>query len=191
MPSSRLSAFCDRIIEAGWLAAVIATPLFFDVYSSRVFEPDKLSLVRSIALMMVVAWLIKVIDTGAWGATANRAPAAGANGEAAASRPGLWQRLSAVPLVVPTILLVASYLLSTILSIAPQISLWGSYMRLQGTYTTYSYIVIFFLMLGTLRQREQLDRLCSTVILTSLPISLYGILQHLNLDSLPWSVPIG
>jgi hypothetical protein len=27
--------FCDRVIEAGWLAAVIAAPLFFNVYTSR------------------------------------------------------------------------------------------------------------------------------------------------------------
>lgn len=181
---TKLSVFCDRVLEAGWLLAVIVAPLFFNVHSSRVFEPDKLSLVRSIALMMIVAWLVKVIDGSAWGsgsATKGQPPVEAQPG------PGLWQRLSAVPLVVPTILLVGSYLLSTVLSVAPDISLWGSYMRLQGTYTTFSYIVIFFLMLGTLRQREQVDRLCTTVILTSLPISLYGILQHFGLDSLPWS----
>jgi tetratricopeptide (TPR) repeat protein len=182
---TKLSVFCDKVLEAGWLLAVIVAPLFFDVYSSRVFEPDKLSVVRSIALMMIVAWLVKVIDGSAWSAPPAAGPPPG--GEEAPSRPSLWQRLSAVPLVVPTILLMGSYLLSTILSVAPQISLWGSYMRLQGTYTTYSYIVIFFLMLGSLCQREQVDRLCSTIILTSLPISLYGILQHFGLDSLPWS----
>ena len=182
---TKLSVFCDKILEVGWLLAVIVAPLFFDVYSSRVFEPDKLSVVRSIALIMIVAWLVKVIDGSAWGtAAARQVPL---RDEVSPPRPTLWQRLSAVPLVVPTILLVASYLLSTILSVAPEISLWGSYMRLQGTYTTYSYIVIFFLMLGSLRQREQVDRLCSTIILTSLPISLYGILQHYGLDSLPWS----
>jgi tetratricopeptide (TPR) repeat protein len=180
---TKLSVFCDKMLETGWLLAVILAPLFFNVYSSRVFEPDKLTIVRSIALMMVVGWLVKVIDGSAWSAPS----AAGPNGEAAPPQPSLWQRVSAVPLVVPTLLLVGSYLLSTVFSIAPQISLWGSYMRLQGTYTTYSYIVIFFLMLGSLRQREQLDRLFSTIILTSLPISLYGILQHFGLDSLPWS----
>jgi tetratricopeptide (TPR) repeat protein len=188
---TKLGVFCDKVLEAGWLLAVIVAPLFFDVYSSRVFEPDKLSIVRSIALMMIVAWLVKVIDGSAWSVESTReAPSAAGpppGGQAPPSQSSLWQRLSAVPLVVPTILLVGSYLLSTILSVAPQISLWGSYMRLQGTYTTYSYIVIFFLMLGSLRQREQVDRLCSTIILTSLPISLYGILQHFGLDSLPWS----
>jgi tetratricopeptide (TPR) repeat protein len=183
---TKLSVFCDKVLEAGWLLAVILAPLFFNVYSSRVFEPDKLSLVRSIALIMVSAWLIKVIDGGAWG---NPSSPRGRSilAEEDAPGPGLWKRLSGVPLVIPTLLLVFSYLLSTILSIAPEISWWGSYMRLQGTYTTYSYIVIFFLMLSSLRQRDQVDRLCVTIILASLPVSLYGILQHYGLDSLPWS----
>jgi len=183
---TKLSVFCDKALEAGWLLAVIVAPLFFNVYSSRVFEPDKLSLVRSIALVMIVAWLIKIMDGSAWGLKPPGAQKT-ERPEEEAKKPSLWQRLSSVPLVLPTILLVGAYLLSTILSVAPRISLWGSYMRLQGTYTTFSYIVIFFLMLNTMRHQEQVDRLCNTVILTSLPISLYGILQHYNLDSLPWT----
>jgi len=181
---TKLSVFCDKVLEAGWLLALVIVPLFFNVYSSRVFEPDKLSILRSIALVMIVAWLIKIIDGSAWG-RASSVPKE--REEEEAERPGLWQRLSGAPLVLPTLLLIGAYILSTILSIAPRISLWGSYMRLQGTYTTFSYIVIFFLMLSTLRRREQVDRLCSAIILTSLPISLYGILQHYHLDSLPWS----
>jgi len=83
-------------------------------------------------------------------------------------------------------ILAAVYIFSTITSVAPRLSLWGSYQRLQGTYTTLSYMVIFFLILGTLRTREQLDRLITTAILTSLPIALYGIVQHYGLDPLPW-----
>jgi len=181
---TKLSVFCDRALEAGWLLAVIVTPLFFNVHSSRVFEPDKLSILRSIALAMIALWLIKVVDGGAWGVSEGVRKT---NEQEQAARPSVWERLSGVPLVLPTLLLVGAYTLSTVLSVAPRASLWGSYMRLQGTYTTFSYIVIFFLMLGTMRRREQVDRLCSTIIITSLPISLYGILQHYQLDSLPWS----
>ena len=56
---TRLSVFCDKVIEAGWLTAVVVVPLFFNIYSQRVFEPDKLSLLRSIALVMAVAWVVK------------------------------------------------------------------------------------------------------------------------------------
>ncbi len=172
--STKISTFADRVIEAGWLLAMICVPLFFNVYSSRTFEPDKLTLLRSIALFMAAAWVIKVVDTGlhrpegeTWGA---------------------WLRRSVVqtPLVVPTLLVILALIISTIFSIAPRQSLFGSYQRLQGTYTTLSYITIFFLLLQGLRQREQIERLVTVAIINSIPVTLYGVLQNLGFDPLPW-----
>ena len=59
---SRLSLFCDRALEAGWLLGVIITPLFFNVYSSRVFEPDKLTTLRALAVVMAVLWLVRWVE---------------------------------------------------------------------------------------------------------------------------------
>ena len=39
---TKLGVFCEGVMEAGWLAALIIAPLFFNVYSDRVFEPDKI-----------------------------------------------------------------------------------------------------------------------------------------------------
>ena len=178
---TKLSKWCEAIIEAGWLAALIIVPLFFNVYSARVFEPDKLSLLRSIALVMAGAWLVKFIET-----TLARADSRTTDEEKATARPGPWARIRKTPLVLPTLLLVLAYLISTVFSLSPRISWWGSYQRLQGTYTTFSYIIIFFLVLGHLRSREQLERLIYAVILTSLPISIYGWVQHVGRDPLPW-----
>lgn len=190
MPT-KLSVFCDKVIEAGWLTAIIVVPLFFNVYSSRVFEPDKLTLLRSIALVMSVAWVIKVVEKGLGRETGpeSRAHNGGKEPNAADKEempPTFLGQVSQTPLVLPTLALVAVYILSTLFSITPRISLWGSYQRLQGTYTTFSYIVIFFLALEGLRRREQLDRLVTVVVLVSLPISLYGLVQHSQLDPLPW-----
>ncbi|MFQ5594295.1 MAG: tetratricopeptide repeat protein [Anaerolineae bacterium] len=185
MRTTKLSVFCDYVIEAGWLAAVITVPLFFNVYSSRVFEPDKLTLLRSIALFMALAWLVKVLDTGlttSVPARDNTHPASRIPHPA--SR--ILHLIRATPLVLPTLLLVAVYLLSTGTSVAPRLSFWGSYQRLQGTYTTLAYIIIFLLILQGLRTREQLDRLITAIILTSLPVALYGLIQHYGLDPLPW-----
>jgi tetratricopeptide (TPR) repeat protein len=172
---TKLSILCDKIIEAGWLAAAIVVPLFFNVNSSRVFEPDKLSLMRSIALVMVAAWLVKSVE----------AFAAGPRGARSEERSGARAFLR-TPLVIPTLLLVAVYLLTTITSVIPRISFWGSYPRLQGTYTFICYVVIFLLMLNTLRSRQQLERLLTVIIAASFPIALYGIIQHFQLDPLPW-----
>ncbi|TEU13614.1 MAG: tetratricopeptide repeat protein [Anaerolineales bacterium] len=190
MPT-KLSVFCDKVAEAGWLTAIIVVPLFFNVYSSRVFEPDKLTLLRSIALVMAVAWVVKVVEKGLGRETGPESWTHGDSEERNAadsvgSKPTFWRRVSQTPLVLPTLALVFVYILSTLFSITPWVSLWGSYQRLQGTYTTFSYIVIFFLALEGLRRREQLDRLVTVVILVSLPISLYGLIQHSQLDPLPW-----
>ncbi|HSJ58990.1 MAG TPA: tetratricopeptide repeat protein, partial [Anaerolineae bacterium] len=184
--STKLALFCSGVIEAGWLAALVVVPLFFNIHSNRVFEPDKLSLLRSIALVMVAAWLIRLVENWRVREARPQAQTQPAAAPAEGRQRNLWQQIVAAPLVLPVLLLVAIYLLSTILSVVPQVALLGSYQRLQGTYTTLSYIVVFALVIENLRTREQLDRLVTTVILVSFPIALYGLVQHFGLDPLPW-----
>lgn len=168
---TRLAVFCDKLLEAGWLFALVVAPLYFDVYSNRVFEPDKISLVRSLALVMIVAWVLKQIEVGSLRGT----PAE------------ILRRLPREnPLVLPTAAVVIVYLVSTLLSVAPTVSFWGSYTRLQGTYTTFSYIAIFMIAASSLRTRVQFDRMVNTAIVVSFPIAFYGIVQHFQLDPLPW-----
>jgi tetratricopeptide (TPR) repeat protein/O-antigen ligase len=171
---TRLSLFCDKIIEAGWLAAAIVTPLFFNWYSNRVFEASKVALLRSIAVVMVAAWLIKILEAGSW--------------KRKAGTPifNIQHLVSGNPLLLPGLLLAAIYILTTITSIAPRVSFWGFYHRQQGLYVALCYIAIFFLMLDTLRTRQQLERLITVILLTSLPVSLYGIMQHYRIDPLVW-----
>ncbi len=121
---TRLSRICDAVIEAGWLAVLVVTPLFFNTLTSRVFEPDKIHLLRSIVLVMAVAWAVQWLD---------------GLGRRDASGPGLWYRIRHTPLVLPALLLTAAYILSTVLSIVPRISLLGSYVRGQGLYTFLCY----------------------------------------------------
>lgn len=173
--NSKLSRWCDGIIEAGWLAAVIITPLFFNTHSDRVFEPDKLTLLRSIALLVAVVWLVKFVDQRQWQEL----------GRWLTPRRNdtIWQ----MPFVLPVALLLLVYLLSTLFSVTPAISWAGSYQRLQGTYTTLSYLVLFGVTIHTMRTRAQARRLITAVIISSIPVAFYGLLQHFNLDPLPWA----
>ncbi len=172
--NSKLSQWCDGLIEAGWLAAIIAIPLFFNIHSERVFEPDKITLLRSISVMMVVAWLVKFIDQQNWRQLKNWF--------LLKSEHSIWR----IPFILPVFLLAIAYLISTLFSVTPAVSLWGSYQRLQGTYTTFSYIVVFALLSVTMRRREQVSRLVTFMIITSIPVAFYGLLQHFSLDPLPW-----
>ncbi len=169
---TKLSIFATKLIEAGWLAAVVTIPLFFNIYTARTFEPDKLTLMRSIVTVMVLAWLVKLLEEGAQ------------SGSTAGSRFNRWLKK---PMTLPVILIALAYLISTALSISPHVSFWGSYQRLQGTYTFISYIIIFALMATNMTTRQQVDRFVTTVIIASVPVALYGIIQHNGLDPLPWA----
>jgi tetratricopeptide (TPR) repeat protein len=175
---AKVSPLYDKIIEAGWLLGLVVVPLFFNVYSSRVFEPDKIGLLRSITNLMLVAWVAKQSD--AFFLRRKDTP-----NDTASS--GSWlDRYLRVPLAVPTTLLALVYLLATITSVVPRVSLWGSYQRLQGTYSALTYMLLFMLLLQTLRRREQLQRLLTVMIMASLAPALYGLVQHNGIDPLPW-----
>ncbi|MGL4648126.1 MAG: O-antigen ligase family protein, partial [Caldilineaceae bacterium] len=184
---TKLDQWCNGVIEAGWLAALIIAPLFFNVFSSRVFEPDKISLIRTIALVMLLAWLIKIANGGAIFEPAfARAPLAAGGVEEAATQSDSARPLWRNPFFIPVAMLVAAYLISTLFSLAPAVSWFGSYQRLQGTYSFLSYLVLGLLTAATLRSPEQIRRLQHVVVVTSVPIAIYGIIQHMGRDPLPW-----
>lgn len=172
--STKLSRYSEGIMEAAWIVAVIVTPVFFNIYSSRIFEPDKLTLLRSLSLVILGAWFVKLLDEG------------GLHRQRLEKGNNWWHTLRSVPLLLPVAALVAVYLIATIFSVSPRISWLGSYQRLQGTYTSFSYLVVFLSMAANLRRRAQVQRLITVVVLSSLPVSLYGLLQRFQLDPIPW-----
>lgn len=184
MEQTKLSVFCDKIMEAGWLLAAVFAPLFFDVYSSRVFEPDKITLIRSLAVIMSAAWLIKLLEGGI---CVRPALPGGATAEDASRRPWYASMATRDPLAIPIAFLVAAYLVSTLFSVSQVVSIWGSYQRLQGTYSTFSYVVIAALLMSTMRRRDQVERLITMMLFTSLPAALYGLVQNNRLEFLPWA----
>ncbi len=173
MPT-KLSRFAEGFMEAAWLAAVMLVPVFFNIYSSRIFEPDKITLLRTITLVLLAAWLVKLFEQG--GFHWNRIP----------KESGWIKSFLRIPLMPAVTGLAIIYLISTIFSVTPFTSFWGSYQRLQGTYTTLSYLVIFFALIANLRQRNQVERLITIAIISSLPVSLYGVLQRYQADPIPW-----
>ncbi len=171
---TKLSRWCDGLIEVGWLFVVIAVPLFFNIHSDRVFEPDKLTLMRSIAVVMGAAWLVRFVDLRQWQQVSRLRWRADDS---------FWR----MPFLLIITLLSLVYIISSLFSVTPSVSWAGSYQRLQGTYTTLSYIIIFGTTIATMRTRAQVRRLVTAVIITSIPIAFYGLLQHFDLDSLPWA----
>jgi tetratricopeptide (TPR) repeat protein len=85
-------------------------------------------------------------------------------------------------------LLALSLVVGSILSVDPRLSWLGSYPRFQGAWTQLSYLLIFSLTLAHLRTRAQWRRAAYAMILASLPVALYAILQALGFDPVPNTV---
>lgn len=196
---TRLGRYADKTIELGWLFAAVFTPLYFNVYSVRVFEPDKISTLRSLVLILTLAWIVKLLEgsISAYSqssATTTRGKLADATrGAAERGLPG-WLGFLRVPMVIPILVYALAYFISTIFSITLESSVFGSYQRLQGTYSQYSYIMLGILVIANMRTRAQADRLVNFLILTSVPVTLYGLVQAVPLlypnwmlDPLPWA----
>ncbi len=169
LPGSKLGAAAAGLAEAAWLAAVAVVPIFFNPHTERIFEEDKVPLLRSLALLAGASLLV-------WKVELARRP------RATRRRP--WWR---VPLLVPALALTAAYLLSSFTSVAPAISWRGGYLRGQGTYTWLGYVTLFVTAVFLLRERAQVDRLVTLILLASIPPAVYALVQHLGLDPLPWA----
>ena len=194
---------CDIVMEVTWLLALVSIPIYFNIYTSRVFEPDKISLFRSLVLVMLMAWAAKGLTRLAMERESLARPAPGPRkgrpGETAEliypsdgdvigpdARP-FPQNVIRRPLLLFALFLSFVYTLATVLSVVPNASWWGSYQRLEGTYTFLSYVSFFLVIVFNLRERRQLERLVSFVLLANIPVALYGILQHAKGDPLPWA----
>ena len=171
--TSRLGSFCGRVIEAGWLLALVLIPLFFNPYTQRAFEADKTFICRSLACLMLIAWLVKFLETRNQPLNLRET----------------WQK---TPVVFFVGLLGLIFFVSSLFSIVPRLSLGGFYLRDEGFITFIAYLVIFFLIWQELKTKKQLHRLLFTIVLVSVPISLYSICQSPpewlgeGLDPLRW-----
>ncbi len=185
----------DYLVESCWLLAIIAVPIFFDTMSTRIFEPDKIVLFRNIVLVMLVALFLRGLITLP-GVMAHGARSAGADGASeggdapvGARRPGWRRAMARNPMLLPVIVFALIYTLATIHSVLPGISFWGSYDRMQGLYTWLSYIAFFFVLAYSIRSWAQVERVISAIVFASVPVAVYGIMQHLHWDPVQWGAP--
>jgi tetratricopeptide (TPR) repeat protein len=173
----------EAVLEACWLMAAVLIPLFFNPYSQRIFEPDKIALLRSLATLTLAGWGVKLLVHCRISAKILARPLSHE------SKIG-QNRYCAVGMILAAVFFLTVSVISALTSIMPRISWLGSYERMDGALTTASYIVLFFSIVFALRRKEQLDRFVTCIILPSLPIALYGVLQHFFLDPLQFPKPV-
>lgn len=166
-----------RISDFIFFLSIASIPYFFNVQSADAFESNKAILLRIFAVAIGVLEGFSTFTVGRTAADIHRAIA-----RRFATSP-------ARPILLGVALLLASMVLSTILSIEPALSFWGSYGRRQGLYTSLAYVVIFGFV--ALRADESFVRRAVTVLLhTGVAVCLYAFLQALGHDPLAWGIDV-
>lgn len=170
--TSLVMRWSSYLIELGWLAAIFCIPSFFNLLSSRHFEPDKALVFRFIIVFLSTFVVINIVES-------RRTQKTGTSST-------WWQHYKNYPLMIAVLGYGAVFILSTITSIVPDVSFWGSYQRLQGTYTNLSYVILALTMVRYISHSGQVWRIVSMILLGSIVPTLYGYVQHLEMDPLPW-----
>lgn len=160
----KFARFCDGVLEAGWLAAVLLVPLFFNKASELPFEMAKAGLLWLIALIMAMAWGARWLLTS----------------PAALRQPS--RSLSRKPMGAVALLLALVLVLSTACSLVPFESFFGYSVRAHGALTTLCILVVFATVSQALRTPMQFERLLAALIVPSAPICLYALAQRFGWD---------
>ena len=162
-----LAMVADNVAEAAWLASVVVVALHFNLHTFTIFEADKIAMFKVLAALLLAALLLRISVWRYSGHTATASEMAAAIPPASAG-------------------IAVALLLSTGLSIAPQISWHGTYMRAHGAVMELCLLAVLVAQCVGLRRPAQMQRLLDTIVLASTISALYGILQHLKLDPAEW-----
>ena len=176
-----MTRYLGRGQEALWLVAAVGVPIVV-LSPGLVFgyaETPKVALLRTLAAMMAVLWMVEWVvrpfpslrSLTAWRPAALRAWLA--------ANPMNWAILALVALV-------AAFMLSTVFSAYPHISIWGRRPGGDGydLYSVLSLTVLFAVVATHLRTYAQLQRLLAAFALAGVLVAAYAISQHFGFD--PW-----
>jgi putative inorganic carbon (HCO3(-)) transporter len=83
-------------------------------------------------------------------------------------------------------LLLMLLVLSTAFSAHLATSINGAFLRYDGIYSYLIYFALFFLLIQYLNDKERLDKFVAVCLLSASLVALYGILQRVGIDPVPW-----
>ena len=155
----------------------VLLPLFFNPYAHLPIDAVKVLLFQGITLGMLIVAILSFIQ-GLFSSDNLQT-------NQGSARIILAKTIADNPLLIPSLVFSLVYLLATYFSIDPVASFWGLSNK-QGTFTILIIIVFFILLVTGIRSKEQIERLITSLILGSIPVATYGLVQFLGFDPLDW-----
>lgn len=160
MPYYRVQNICQIITETALLLVFLLVPLIIIPVTSEVFEFNKLTLVYTLATLILTSETIRILSS---------------------EKP----TLKLPPFAITAGAFLLSLLLTTLTSIDPHVSLFGYYGRFHGGLI--SWIAYSFILLALIQQTPSFIRTTIKITLFSgIFVSSWGILEHLGIDASYW-----
>lgn len=163
--SKNITTGCDSLIVGLLIAAVVAIPLFFDIRLYSVFDLSKVMALYVLTIAILVVWSIAL----------------------ALKTPALRLGLTHTAIDTPILAYIFIFIISSIISINPIMSLFGTYKRFEGLTATLCYILIFYTTVNFITTQKRLYLLVISIVAGAAVSSVYGIAQHLGFDFFKWS----
>ncbi|MBT5320649.1 MAG: hypothetical protein HOL45_12180 [Chloroflexi bacterium] len=160
------------VIEAAWLGALIFVPLLYDGKQVLAFhEQPKQFALHLAGVVIVIAWAVELALTGdRWRSPSHIKTWLGRT-------PARWS-------VAAAAVFAGVFVLSTVFSRAPQVSLWGQDFADLGyeLYSSLILLVLFFAIALRARERDQIQRIVYVFAGVGTVVAAYGAVQHFGWD---------
>jgi len=154
----RLLKICNRVIEYFFYLLVFSVPLYFSSSTSELFEFNKLWLTFGITIIIVAAWIIKMLAEGKF-------------------------KIQRTLLDIPIGLFLLSQIISTIISIDPHTSIWGYYSRFNGgLLSIVAYIILYYAFVSNLLETKYVKRILKISLLSGFFVAAWGFPSHFGYD---------
>jgi len=165
MLKEKIVKICDLFIECGILAIIFFIPIIFDysMSSYNFFDLYKAIIFRLMLAFILLVFAAKVFINGR-----------------------LNYRGDAKIFLLAGLML-ASFFVSSSFSLHPAQSFWGSFLRQQGFYNFFNYLLFFVLLILNVDNFIKLKRIIITVVAAASLTAAYGLVQYFNFDPLAWS----
>ncbi len=157
-----ISQYCEKLLIGFLIAIVVIVPLFFDIRLYSVFDLSKVTVLYLLTAIILALWIIFVVCKHDF-------------------------TFSRTSIDIPILAYFGSFIISSILSINPLMSLLGTYKRFEGLTSTACYLFLFYATVTFITTKRRVYLLVISILTAALISSFYGIAQHLGYDTFKWS----
>ncbi|MDD5495175.1 MAG: O-antigen ligase family protein, partial [Dehalococcoidia bacterium] len=150
-------------VELIWMLIILLVPLYYNPLERQAFY-----FAKSLLFQFLIVLMLGIV-CGQWFLNVRRS-----------TRVGLVDYIKTSPLQVAVICFGLIWIASTVLSIMPQQSFWGSMARKNGLITEIYWIVFFLIIACKMRSAAQIHRALYTLIISAGIVSVIGLFQFIE-----------